>query len=173
MRKDFISIILFSIVTAVLVYLALNSTDKIENEVVFALVGEAKKDDSMPDVALYSYPSDCGINVDKLDGIDANLAKSFMLANEFTRGPIRLGKLEGFFNILSWADNVQLYEAKKMSLKFRQSNKRLVQVSRVGFSSSGQQAIVCLKSSVSGTIFVLEKNSGAWTLSKRLNVWVS
>lgn len=125
------------------------------------------------DIAIYSMPSTCNAKERYHDDISSELWDDFVSSNEFANGPIRLSYLEGIINLVSWEDNVQIYETKTLSKLFRPTPKRLIKLSRAGFNSNQTEALFCMDFTAVRHLFFLEKQNEIWVLKKEYVISVS
>jgi len=177
MNKNVIVLSIFAIVLGVVLVFAVNNSDHAENRAVKSLITHirAEVNDSKiwSSAALYSYPTTCREGKENIYGVDNNLWSNFVSANKYSNGPIRLTSIEGgVMNVISWDDNVQVYDTKEMSFKFSGSEKNLIKLSRVGFNRDKTKALFCLSGN-SADFYLLRKKAGEWMFHKYFRGWTS
>ncbi|MFD2165638.1 hypothetical protein ACFSJY_05115 [Thalassotalea euphylliae] len=173
MKKNSVKLLIYIVVVCLVAYLAINNSAHDEQDVFLSLVQTIKKNESSKQAAFYSYPTHCMQNVENIYELETGLWNSFLKANDYNKGPVQLFSLNGLANTVKWEDNLQIYDTEGGSKLFRSSNKDLIKLSRVGFNSSKEQALVCLESSWRGILFHLRKQDDSWVIVDEFQAWIS
>jgi hypothetical protein len=146
--------------------MAYTNTKLEEAKASLALVSFFENEMDLRDFAFYSYPQQC-FEENRPEGFeDARMWKRYLDINEYDQGPVELAHLYGKANVLAWEDNLNVYKTKQISIKFRESGKSLIGISRIGFNDDKTKGVACIKNNYGRIIFFLLKESDIWTVNK-------
>jgi len=127
-------------------------------------------------IVAVSSPTTCNSNEAIFDEIDNRVIQSFFDSNKQGASPIRLSALEGKVPILSWDDTINIHEHKAIN-KFKPKAGSLLKLSRAGFNSEMNKALVCVDVVSTGygqgLYYYLVKTENQWVIVKSGTIWVS
>lgn len=173
MLKTIFSLLIFLMVTISIIVIASMNTDRKENLAALALVESVKDGRNLTEIAFYSYPVTCHHeDIEKPEAIPQDMWIDFLAANDIGNKPLRLTLLEGQANLMKWEDNLQVYNTKRASLKFRESSKRLITLSRAGFNKEKTRALFCVQHQYGGVFFLVNYENSKWIYSSHTNAYV-
>jgi len=160
--------IAFLITTAVVVAAGWRWLDP--EPAVYAAATDALRDAK---IAVASAPSLCGTGAENFEGVSLNLIAAFRDAN--ARGAA-LGNVSGLRDHFAIANSRQLaaLEAQGLDEKVAGTERLpVLRLSRVGFSTDGLEALMCVRAQHGSAVVHLRKISGSWQVESQQEIQVA
>ena len=119
-------------------------------------------------LTLMSRPTTCRMG-DAFSRVDEELLAAFRRANSDRRDPIQIGSLSRHMDVITYRNAQELRSVENIP---NAQGIEIIYLSRVGFSSDGNAALLCVEAPHMATAIVLRRGE-QWYVVSYHSIWVS
>ena len=143
-----------------------------ERNVYIAFFKQLEFVPDMKDVAFMNVISTCSASPEDIKEASEELFTGFMKANDKNTELYDMSIFSSMINVVTSQD-ARKYKEMPNVVNMK-SEKNIVQISRVGFNNKKTQALLCVMTNFSASLYMFKKlNSSEWELQKYRNIWIS
>ena len=147
----------------------------LENELYLAYFDGPELHSENEGVLFVSKPNTCVTGTAEQKELPADIFGDFLSANSSSSKPIRLAKLEGLVDVVSWESTLELWRNDYVG--FAPEGKRLFQLSRAGFNKERNEAIFCVefrsKAHAEATLIRMKLDGSVWKVVNAYPLWLT